>query len=132
MTINSDRYLMLTGASFLTLLLWVIGMSMISIDVEFLGIVIAITVLIMSVVTIFILLYVAELIDPHENDVLEDNFNQAKDFLTIKNIVIAGTVFALGKVYWFISSHINFQTKKHTGMEFLGGKRKASTRRKNK
>jgi hypothetical protein len=132
MTINSDRYLMLTGVSFLTLLLWIIGMSMVSIDIDFLGIVIAVTVLLLSLITLFILLYVAELIDPHENDVLNDNVNQAKDFLTVKNIVIAVTVFALSKIYWFISSHINFQTKKHTGMEFLGGKRKRSTHRKNK
>ena len=132
MTINSDRYLMLTGVSSLTLLLWIIGLSMVSIDFDFLGIILTITVLLLSLITLFILLYIAEQIDPHENDVLNDNVNQAKDFFTVKNILIGVTVFALSKVYWFISSHINFQTKKHTGMEFLGGKRKGSTRRKNK
>ena len=132
MTINSDRYLTLTGISLLVFVVWVGSISMVSIDIDFLGVVIAITVLILTAITAFFLLYIVELIDPHENDVLGDNINQLSDFLTVKNILIAGALFILGKVYWFISSHINFQTKKHTGMQFLGGKRKGYSHRKNK
>lgn len=130
MTINSDRYLRLMGISFLVLLLWIGAMSMITIDFDLLGIVIVITAILLAVITAFFLLYVIELIDPHENDEFADRFNQAKDFLTLRNMVVASLVFALSKVYWFISSHINFQTKKHVGYEFLGGKRKGSTHHK--
>ena len=130
MTINSDRYLRLTGISCLVLLLWIGVMSMITIDFDFLGIVLIITMGILAFITMFFLLYVVAIIDPKEEDEFADKFNQLKDFLTLKNILVAGLVFALGKVYWFISSHINFQTKKHIGYEFLGGKRKGSTHRK--
>jgi hypothetical protein len=130
MTINSDRYLRLTGISFLVLLLWIGGMTMITIDFDFLGVVLIITMGILAFITMFFLLYLVAIIDPKEEDEFADNFNKLKDFLTLKNILVAGIVFALGKVYWFISSHINFQTKKHVGYEFLGGKRKGSTHRK--
>jgi hypothetical protein len=70
----------------------------------------------------------------YDNKIIEnriDNIsNQLKDYLTLKNMIVAVLVFALSKVYWFISTHINFQTKKHIGYEFLGGKRKGSTHHK--
>lgn len=103
---------------------------MIDIDLDFLGVVLIITTGILALITFFFLLYIIELIDPKENDEFADKFNQIKDYLTLKNILAAGLVFALSKVYWFISTHINFQTKKHTGFEFLGGKRKGSTHHK--
>lgn len=130
MTINSDRYLRLTGLSFLLLLLWIGGLSMITIDFDLLGIVLIITAGILAVITAFFLLYVIAIIDPKEEDEFADKFNQLKDYLTLKNMIVAVLVFGLSKVYWFISTHINFQTKKHIGYEFLGGKRKGSTHHK--
>jgi hypothetical protein len=132
MTINSDRYLRLTGISFLVLLLWIGGLSMVSIDFDFLGIVLMITVCILAFISTFFILYIIELLDPKENDEFADKFKQIREYLTLKNVAIACLFFTLNQVYWFISTHINFQTNKHLGQEFLGGKRKRSTHRKNK
>jgi hypothetical protein len=103
---------------------------MLSIDFDFLGTVILITAGILAFITLFFLLYVIDLIDPHENDEFADKFNQAKNFFTLKNLLVSVLVLALSKVYLFIASHINFHTKKHIGFEFLGGKRKGSTHHK--
>jgi len=130
MTINSDRYLRLTGLSILALVLWFVITSITTVDFEFIGFYILFTVIILSAITAFFLLYIIAIIDPKEEDEFAEKFNEVKDFLTLKNLLVAGIVFALGKLYWFISSHINFQTKKHIGYEFLGGKRKGSTHHK--
>jgi hypothetical protein len=109
---------------------WVGSMSMITIDFDSIGVVMLVTAMILAIITAFFLLYIIELIDPHEDDDFADKFDKIKEVLTLKNILVAGLVFAFSKVYWFISSHINFQTKKHIGYEFLGGKRKGSIHHK--
>jgi hypothetical protein len=127
MNINSDRYLRLTGISILALLLWVGLMSMISIDIEYLWVFLIITIVILVVITIFVVLYVFELIAPHDYDVFSKVYNSVLDYLTIENITAVLVILLLRNVYWFIATHINFQTKKHYQVELLGGKRKAST-----
>jgi hypothetical protein len=122
--------LRLTGLSILALVLWFVITSITTVDFEFIGFYILFTVIILSAITAFFLLYIIAIIDPKEEDEFAEKFNEVKDFLTLKNLLVAGIVFALGRLYWFISSHINFQTNKHFGYEFLGGKRKGSTHHK--
>ena len=129
MTINSERYLQLLLYSFLLLLAWMIGLNVFEIDFELIGIIIGVTAIILGLITFFFLLYIVELIEPSDNDVMADKFDELKDFLTLKNIVLAAVAFSLSKVYWFISSHINFQTNKHVGIEIFGGKRKLTQKK---
>jgi hypothetical protein len=139
MTINSDRYLNFMLGSAISLPVWIIALSFFYIDIEYLWIIIIITALIILFFIISLLLYLLELLNPHEYDVIKEFFFPAEPFSIAKYIIITFLTFVLGYMLWIIKSHIkslvgpsiNYHTKKYTGYEFLGGKRKGYTHRKN-
>jgi len=124
MTINSDRYLKFLGYSSITLIVWIIGITIFPIDFDYIIIAMMFTTFLLTLITLFVLLYIFEMLDPHENDEFLDRYNQLKNVLTVRNLILAGVVFALSKIYWFFSAHINYHTKQHIGFEVFGGKRK--------
>jgi hypothetical protein len=130
MTINSDRYLQLMLASCIALPVWFIGLSFFDIEFEYLWVVILITALIILSIIVWFIVYLMEIIEPHENDIFMEFFTFTKPPSITKFILLAGLSSMLGYIYWFVKSHINFQTNKHIGIELFGGKRKGSTHHK--
>ena len=124
MTINSDRYLRFLGYSVLSFFLWIIGITLFPIDFDYFILGILITTTLLCLITVFLLLYIFEMLDPHENDELMDRYNQLKNLLTLKNLIVTAIVYALSKIYWFFSAHINHHAKEYIGFEPMGGKRK--------
>jgi len=119
--------------SIVALPIWFIALSFIEVDFEYLWVVILITALILLSILFFLVLYLMELVEPNENDVVMDFFfpyDSKKPFSITNFILITGLSFVLGSIYTFVKAHINFQTNKHAGIEFFGGKRKGSTHRK--
>jgi hypothetical protein len=127
-------------SSVIALPVWIIALTFFgNIDIEYLWIIIIITALIVLFFIIFLLLYLLELINPHEYDVIKEFFFPAEPIPIAKYIIIAVLSFILGFLLWIIKSHIksiigpniNYHSKKYTGYEFLGGKRKGSKHHKN-
>jgi hypothetical protein len=116
--------------SIVALPIWFIALSLIEVDFEYLWVVILITALILLSILFFLVLYLMELVEPHENDIFMEFFTFTKPPSITKFILLAGLSSMLGYIYWFVKSHINFQTNKHIGIELFGGKRKGSTHHK--